>query len=300
MAILVNGDTRLIVQGITGAEGLYHARACREYGTKVVGGVSPGKGGSMVEDFPIYNSVAEARASTGANASVIFVPPAGAADAMLEALDAGMELVICVTEGVPVQDMLRIKRVLPDYPASRLIGPNCPGVISPGKAKIGIMPGAIHGPGRIGVVSRSGTLMYEAVSQLGRHGLGESSCVGIGGDSIVGSGFVDILRLFEADPDTDAVLLIGEIGGEAEETAAAFFAHSMTKPMAAFIAGRSAPPGRRMGHAGAITNGGSGGANAKQGRLHDAGATVIYDPACIGEAVVAMLAAQGGSEARSA
>jgi succinyl-CoA synthetase alpha subunit len=289
MAILVDRDTRLLVQGITGSEGLYHAKAARDYGSAVVGGVSPGKGGREIEGFRVYESVAEAKAETEANATMIFVPPAAASDAILEALDAGIELIVCITEGIPVEDMVRVRRVLPDYPASRLIGPNCPGVISPGLAKVGIMPGNIHRPGRVGVVSRSGTLMYEAVSQLGELGIGESSCVGIGGDPLIGSDFVSILRLFEADPGTDAVLLIGEIGGTAELEAADFAAYSMKKPVAAFIAGKSAPPGRRMGHAGAIADGGSGSAAAKMASLLEKGIVVAEDPAGMGETVAWLL-----------
>ena len=289
MAILVDRDTKLLVQGITGSEGLYHAKAARNYGSAVVGGVSPGKGGREIEGFRVYESVAEAKAETAANATMIFVPPAAASDAILEALDAGIELIVCITEGIPVEDMVRVRRVLPDHPASRLIGPNCPGVISPGLAKVGIMPGNIHSPGRVGVVSRSGTLMYEAVSQLGELGLGESSCVGIGGDPLVGSDFVSILRLFEADPGTDAVLLIGEIGGTAELEAADFAASSMKKPVAAFVAGRSAPPGRRMGHAGAIADGASGSAAAKMESLLAKGIVVAEDPAGIGETVAWLL-----------
>lgn len=292
MAILIDENTRVIVQGITGAEGLYHAKACRDYGTAVVGGVSPGKGGHTIEGFPVFNSMAEAKVEARANASLIFVPPAAAFDAILEALDAEIGLIVCITEGVPIHDMLRIKRILPDYPASRLIGPNCPGVISPCRAKVGIMPGEIHAHGRVGIVSRSGTLMYEAVSQLGKKGLGESTCVGIGGDSVVGSSFVDILKLFEADSETDMVLLIGEIGGEAEERAAAFCSTSMKKPLAAFVAGQSAPRNRRMGHAGAIAGSGSAGAAGKLEMLKNAGATVILDPACIGEAVAMALASR--------
>jgi succinyl-CoA synthetase alpha subunit len=289
MSILVNKDTRLIVQGITGAEGLYHAKASRDYGTNVVGGISPGKGGREVEGFPVFDGVAGARTATGANATMIFVPPAGAADAILEALDAGMELVVCVTEGIPVEDMVKVRRVLPDYPASRLIGPNCPGVISPGLAKVGIMPGSIHRPGRVGVISRSGTLMYEAVSQLGELGIGESSCVGIGGDPLVGSDFVSIMRLFEEDEGTDAVLIIGEVGGTAELEAADFAASSMTKPVAAYIAGKAAPPGKRMGHAGAIASDASTSAAAKMKKLLEKGLVVAEDPAGIGQAVAWLL-----------
>jgi succinyl-CoA synthetase alpha subunit len=289
MAILVDENTRLLVQGITGSGGLYHAKACRDYGTKVVGGVSPGKGGAGIEGFKVFETVSEARKATGANATVIFVPPMAAADAILEALDAGIELVVCVTEGIPVLDMVRVRRVLSDYPTSRLVGPNCPGVISPALSKVGIMPGDIHRPGRIGVISRSGTLMYEAVAQLGELGLGESSCVGIGGDPIVGSDYVSILKLFEADDATDAVVLIGEIGGTAELEAADFIASSMEKPVAAFIAGKAAPPGRRMGHAGAIADGATGSAAAKMEYLRSKGILVAEDPAGIGRTVNRML-----------
>lgn len=289
MAILVNKDTRLLVQGITGSGGLYHAKACRDYGTQVVAGVSPGKGGGEIEGFKVFDTVAEAREATGANASAIFVPPAFAADAILEALEAGVELIACITEGIPVHDMVRVHRVLGDFPGSRLIGPNCPGVISPGLAKVGIMPGDIHRPGSIGVVSRSGTLMYEAVAQLGDEGLGESSCVGIGGDQIIGSDYVSILKLFEADAATEAVVLIGEIGGSAELEAADFIASSMTKPVTAFIAGQAAPAGRRMGHAGAIADGASGSAAAKMDYLRSKGIAVVDDPSGIGRALKRLL-----------
>jgi succinyl-CoA synthetase alpha subunit len=295
VAILVDKDTRLIVQGITGTEGSYHARACRDYGTIVVGGVTPGKGGSSLDAMPVFDSVREARQATSANASVIFVPPPLAADAILEALDAGIELIVCITEGIPVMDMVKVKRVLSSYTGSRLVGPNCPGVISPGFAKIGIMPGAIHSPGRVGVISRSGTLMYEAVSQLGAQSLGQSSCIGIGGDPIVGTSFVDALELFEADPETGAILLIGEIGGEGEEEAAAYISSSVTKPVAAFIAGRAAPQGRRMGHAGAISRGSSGSAAAKAEVLRRAGVKVTDDPARIGRTVRDMLSETKGA-----
>jgi succinyl-CoA synthetase alpha subunit len=290
MSILVDGNTRLIVQGITGAEGLYHAKASRDYGTTVVGGVSPGKGSQVIDGFRIFDSVASAREETGANATMIFVPPAAAADAILEALDAGMELIVCITEGIPVEDMVKVRRVLPEYPASRLIGPNCPGVISPGLSKAGIMPGGIHRPGRVGVISRSGTLMYEAVSQLGEIGIGESTCVGIGGDPLVGSEYVAIMKLFEDDPGTDAILLIGEVGGTAELEAADFAASSMKKPVAAFIAGRAAPPGKRMGHAGAVASDVSTSAAAKMERLLAKGIVVAEDPAGIGQAVSWLLA----------
>jgi len=285
MAIWVNDETRLLVQGITGKEGAFHAVACRDYGTKVVGGVTPGKGGETVEGIPVFDSVAEARAATGANATVIFVPPPFAADAIMEAADAGIELVICITEGVPVNDMLKVKAFLRDHPA-RLVGPNCPGVISPGMAKIGIMPGHIHKQGQkgssIGVVSRSGTLTYEAVWQLTNLGLGQSTCVGIGGDPVNGTSFLDVLQAFAADPGTDGVVMIGEIGGNAEEQAAAWIQANMKKPVVGFIAGRTAPPGRRMGHAGAIISGGKGTAAEKFAALQAAGIHVVESPAEMG------------------
>jgi len=289
MSIMVGSATRLIVQGITGREGLYHAKGCRDYGTQVVGGVTPGKGGTEIEGFPVFNTVQEARAKTGANATMIFVPPIAAADAILEALDAGIELIVCITEGIPVLDMVKVKRVLPDYPNSRLVGPNCPGVITPGKAKIGIMPGRIHLPGHVGVVSRSGTLTYEAVGQLTALGIGQSSCIGIGGDPVNGTSHIDALRLFQDDPDTHAIVMIGEIGGTAEEEAAAFVKAYVTKPVVAFIAGQSAPPGRRMGHAGAIISGGKGAASDKMAALEAAGITVVMSPADMGKALAARL-----------
>ena len=291
MSIMVGTDTRLIVQGITGREGLYHAKGCRDYSTKVVGGVTPGKGGTEIEGFPVFNTVQEARAKTGANATMIFVPPIAAADAILEALDAGIELIVCITEGIPVLDMVKVKRVLPNYPNSRLVGPNCPGVITPGKAKIGIMPGRIHLPGHVGVVSRSGTLTYEAVGQLTALGIGQSSCIGIGGDPVNGTSHIDALRLFQDDPDTHAIVMIGEIGGNAEEEAAAFVKAYVTKPVVAFIAGQSAPPGRRMGHAGAIISGGKGAASDKMAALEAAGITVVKSPADMGKALAARLKA---------
>lgn len=290
MSVLVGNHTRLLVQGITGKQGLYHAKGCRDYGTQVVGGVSPGKGGTTVESFPVFNTVAAAKAETGANATMIFVPPMAAADAILEALDAGIELVVCITEGIPVLDMVKVRRVLSDYPASRLIGPNCPGVISPGKAKIGIMPGHIHKEGHVGVVSRSGTLTYEAVGQLTALGIGQSSCIGIGGDPIQGSHFTDILELFNHDPDTHAVVLIGEIGGGAEEEVADFTRLHMTKPVVSFVAGQTAPAGRRMGHAGAIISGGQGKASDKMEIMAAAGITVVKSPADIGKAMAERLA----------
>ena len=275
MAIWVDEGTRLLVQGITGTEGRYHALACREYGTEVVAGVTPGKGGEEVEGIPVFDAVAEARAATGANASVIFVPPPFAADAIMEAAAAGIELVICITEGIPAADMLDVARFLRDHPATRLVGPNCPGVISPGKAKIGIMPGHIHKAGNVGVVSRSGTLTYEAVDQLTRVGLGQTTCIGIGGDPINGTNFVDVLRMFQADSDTEAVIMIGEIGGSAEQDAAEYIKSEMTKPVVGFVAGQTAPPGRRMGHAGAIISGSGGRASDKMDAMRAAGMTVV-------------------------
>ncbi|WLT33529.1 succinate--CoA ligase subunit alpha [Geothrix sp. PMB-07] len=289
MAVLVGNHTKLIVQGITGREGLFHAKGSRDYGTNVVGGVTPGKGGTEIEGFPVFNTVKEAVAKTGANATMIFVPPVGAADAILEALEAGIELIVCITEGIPVLDMVKVKRVLPDYPKSRLIGPNCPGIISPGLAKIGIMPGRIHKQGHVGVVSRSGTLTYEAVGQLTALGIGQSTCIGIGGDPVNGTSHIDALRLFQDDPDTHAIIMIGEIGGSAEEEAAEFVKAYVTKPVVAFIAGQTAPPGRRMGHAGAIISGGKGTAAEKMKALTAAGITVVQSPADMGKALAERL-----------
>jgi succinyl-CoA synthetase alpha subunit len=293
MAIWVNEGTRLLVQGITGTEGRYHALACREYGTRVVAGVTPGKGGTDVEGIPVFDSVAEAREATGADASVIFVPPPFAADAIMEAAAAGVELVICITEGIPVADMLDVSRFLRDHP-TRLVGPNCPGVISPGKAKIGIMPGHIHKPGPVGVISRSGTLTYEAVWQLSNLGLGQSTCVGIGGDPVNGTSFIDCLEAFAADPETEAVVLIGEIGGDAEERAAEWVKEHFDRPVVGFIAGRTAPPGRRMGHAGAIISGGKGTAKEKMEALDAAGIAVVESPAEIGATVAKALGKSTG------
>ncbi len=281
MAILCDKNTKVLVQGM-GRMGRFHAGLSIEYGTQVVAGVSPGKGGQRIDDIPIFDTVREAVAGTGANASVIFVPPPGAADAILEAADAGLALAACITEGIPALDMLRAKNALRDSPM-RLVGPNCPGVVTPGRCRIGIMPAQITRPGPVGVVSRSGTLTYEAVDQLSRIGIGQSTCLGIGGDPVIGTTFVDALELFEADPETKAVVLIGEIGGSAEETAAAYVRDTMSKPVVAFIAGQNAPPGKRMGHAGAIIAGGKGRASDKIAALEAAGVAVARSPAEIGE-----------------
>ncbi len=281
MSILVNKNTRVLTQGITGATGQLHTRACKEYGTQMVGGVVPGKGGTDFEGIPIFDTVEQARKATGANATVIYVPPAFAADAMLEAVAAGIELVICITEGVPVLDMVKVKAFMAGT-NSRLIGPNCPGIITPGECKIGIMPGYIHKPGDVGVVSRSGTLTYEAVYQLTQLGIGQSSCIGIGGDPIVGTTHIDALKLFNEDPATRAVIMIGEIGGSAEEEAADYIKQNFKKPVVAFIAGQTAPKGRRMGHAGAIISGGRGTASDKIAALKAAGIAVAISPADLG------------------
>ncbi len=298
MSVLVDKNTRLIVQGITGKEGTFHMLQMRDYGTNVVGGVTPGKGGTTHEGVAVFNTVADAVRETGANASVIYVPPAFAADAIMEAGDAGIPVVVCITEGIPVADMVKTKEFLTGRNASvneraqnptRLIGPNCPGIISPGKCKIGIMPGHIHKEGRIGVVSRSGTLTYEAVGQLTALGLGQSTAIGIGGDPIIGTTHTDALRLFQADDETDAIVMIGEIGGTAEEDAAEYAKDNVTKPIVAFIAGQTAPPGRRMGHAGAIISGGKGTAAEKMKALTEAGIRVVQSPADIGQAIVDLL-----------
>jgi succinyl-CoA synthetase alpha subunit len=289
MAILVNKDTRVVTQGITGATGQFHTKACKEYGTQMVAGVTPGKGGATYEGIPIFDTVERAVRETGASASVIYVPPAFAADAILEAADAGIPLIICITEGVPVRDMINVKRFLAGR-NSQLLGPNCPGTITPGECKIGIMPGHIHKPGTIGVVSRSGTLTYEAVDQLSRLGLGQSTCVGIGGDPVHGLEFVDTLKMFNQDPGTEAVVMIGEIGGSAEEEAAAWIKANMKKPVVGFIAGQTAPPGKRMGHAGAIISGGIGTAQEKIDAMKQAGIRMASSPATIGRTMQEALA----------
>jgi succinyl-CoA synthetase alpha subunit len=292
MAIWADKSTRVIVQGITGREGTFHAIQCRDYGTQVVGGVTPGKGGTTHEGFAVFDTVKQAREKEGANCSLIFVPPPFAADAIMEAADAGIELIVCITEGIPVNDMVKAhdflkktnaRRVAGGQAPSRLIGPNCPGLITPGQAKIGIMPGHIHMPGPIGIVSRSGTLTYEAVGQLTRRGIGQSTAVGIGGDPLPGTNFVDCLAAFQADPATEAIIMIGEIGGTAEEDAAAYVEKHVTKPVVAFIAGQTAPPGRRMGHAGAIISGGKGTAEEKMTALEAAGINVVKAPSAMGE-----------------
>jgi len=280
MSVLVDKSTRVLVQGM-GKAGTFHAIQCREYGTQMVGGVSPGKGGTVKDGFPLFNSVAEAVAKTGANATMIFVPPPGAADAIMEAADAGIAVIVAITEGVPVLDMAKAMRFIKERPC-RLIGPNCPGIITPGQCKMGIMPGYIHKPGGVGLISRSGTLTYEAVWQLSNLGLGQSTCIGLGGDPIVGTSFIDALRMFQDDPKTEAILMMGEIGGNAEEKAAEFIKKNVTKPVGAFIAGQTAPPGKRMGHAGAIISGGSGTAREKIAALRAAGIHVADSPADLG------------------
>ncbi len=290
MAILVNRDTKVVVQGITGKEGSFHATQCKAYGTQVVAGVTPGKGGQSVEGIPVFNTVEEAVQETNANCSLIFVPPAFAADAIVEALDAGIELIVCITEGVPVKDMMMVKDYMrKNYPSAKLIGPNCPGVITPGEAKVGIMPGHVFKRGSVGIVSRSGTLTYEAAYQLTMVGLGQSTAVGIGGDPVHGLSHKDVISMFNEDPETEAILMIGEIGGTAEEEAAEYIKHHVKKPVFAYIAGITAPPGRRMGHAGAIISGGRGTAQAKMQALREAGVYVIENPAFIGKSLQELL-----------